>query len=133
MFAALLLLIDLPGQPPSYPKPQSATDVRYIEFLEDNTHLIYPALAVLALVAIILGILQAYRSEDMSGVEKAEIKRDIIRELRRQVGGMTVDDLARAIAVPSLKVLKILEELQKENIVDTRTNTRRLTTWRMKL
>jgi len=134
VFAALLFyLVDLPGQPPSYAKPQSATNVRYIEVLENNTHIIYPALAVLAIVAIVLGILQAFRSDDISGVEKAELKREIIRELRRQIMGMTVDALSRATALPSLKVIKMLEEMKEENIVDCRTDTARTQTWRMKL
>lgn len=129
----LRLGIDLPGQPPDYVRPPSATTPRYIEFLEGNTHLVYPALAVLVLVLIALGILQAWRSEDMDGVQKAELKRDVIRELRREVHGMSADALSKAVGVPSLKLLRILEEMQKDNILESRTDTQRLTTWRMKL
>ncbi len=134
VFAAIVLLfIDLPGQPPAYEKPQSATNVRYIEVLENNTHIIYPALALLAIIAIALGILQAFRADDMSGVDKAEVKREIIRELRRQIMGLSVESLSRATALPKLKVIKILEEMKDENIVDCRTDTARNTTWRIKL
>jgi hypothetical protein len=125
--------IDLPGEPPDYVRPPSATTPRYIELLEGNTHLIYPALAVLVLVLIALGILQAWRSEDMDGVQKAELKRDVIRELRREVHGLSADALSKAVGVPSLKLLRVLEEMQKDNILESRTDTQRLTTWRMKL
>ncbi len=127
------LAIDLPGDTPDYDRPPSATTPRYLEFLESNTHLIYPGLAVLVLALIALGILQAWRSEDMDGVQKAELKRDVIRELRREVHGMTADALARAVGVPSLKLLRLLEEMQQDNIIESRTDTQRLTTWRMKL
>jgi len=134
VIAALLVfaLIDLPGDPPHYTKPPGATDVRYIEILENNAHIIYPALAVLALVLIGLGILQAWRTEDMSGVQKAEIKRDVVRALRRQVHGMTVERLAKEVSVPPFKLLKILEEMAEGGITETRTDTSRLTTWRLK-
>ncbi len=127
------LAIDLPGEPPDYVRPPSATTPRYIEFLEGNTHLAYPALAVLVLVLIALGILQAWRSEDMDGVQKAELKRDVIRELRREVHGMTADALSKAVGIPSLKLLRVLEEMQKDSILEARTDTRRITTWKMKL
>ena len=129
---ALTLLIDLPGQPPDYIRPPGATTPRYIELLENNTHLVYPALAVLVLVLISLGILQAWRSEDMDGLQKAELKRSIINELRREVHGMSADAISKAVGVPSLKLLRILEEMQKDNILESRTDTRRLTTWKMK-
>jgi hypothetical protein len=129
---ALTLLIDLPGQAPDYVRPPSATSPRYIELLENNTHLVYPALAVLVLLLIVLGILQAWRSEDMDGLQKAELKRDIIKELRREVHGLTADTISKAVGIPSLKLLRILEEMQKDNILESRTDTRRITTWKMK-
>ncbi len=131
--ALVFALVDLPGQPPPYAKPQSATDVRYIELLENNTHIIYPVLAGLAIVALVLGILQAFRKDDMSIVDKAEVKREIIRELRKQVTGMTVEGLSRAVALPRLKVDRLLQEMKDENIVDSRTDSQRNTTWRMKM
>lgn len=129
---ALTLLIDLPGQAPDYVRPPGATTPRYIELLENNTHLVYPALAVLVLLLIALGILQAWRSDDMSGLQKADLKRDVIRELRREVHGMSADALSKAVGVPSLKLLRILEEMQNDKILESRTDTQRLTTWKMK-
>jgi hypothetical protein len=101
--------------------------------LENNTHLIYPALALFALVAIIVGILQAYRADDLSLVDKAEIKREIIQELRKHLSGLTVESLARSVALPRRKVDQVLEEMRTENIVDASTDGQRNTTWRMKL
>lgn len=123
---------DLPGEPPDYVRPPGATSPRYFELLENNTHLIYPGLAVLVLLLIAVGILQAWRSEDMDGLQKAKLKREIIGELRREVHGMTADSLSKNLGVPSLRLLRILEEMQKDAILESRTDTRRITTWRMK-
>ncbi len=127
-----LFVFDLPGQPPDYVRPPGSTSPRYFELLENNTHLIYPGLAVLVLLLIAVGILQAWRSEDMDGLQKANLKREIIGELRREVHGMTADSLSKNLGVPSLRLLRILEEMQKDSILESRTDTRRITTWRMK-
>jgi hypothetical protein len=135
VFAQLLtaaLLLDLPGEPAPYVKPVSATKVKYIELLEDNTHIIYPILAVVVVVLIALGVISAWRTEDLSGLQKAELKREIIRELRKEIWGMTADALAKNVGVPPIKLLKVLEEMQADNILEARTDTHRVTTWKMK-
>src|SRR5690349_8203512 len=86
----LLALLDMPGEPPKYVKPVGSASVKYIEALENNTHIVYPALAILMVALIAFGIISAWRSEDSDGLKKAEMKREIIRELRREVYGMTV-------------------------------------------
>jgi predicted HTH transcriptional regulator len=106
--------------------------VRYFEFLESNTHIIYPLLAVLVVVLIAVGVASALRAEELDGHQKSEIKRDIIAELRREVHGITVEQLAKAIGLTSHKAYKVLEEMASDNIVESRTDTRRHTTWRMK-
>lgn len=128
----LTLFFDIPGQPPDYVRPPGATNPKYFELLENNSHLIYPGLAVLVLLLIAFGILQAWRSEDMDGLQKANLKREIIGELRREVHGLTADALSKATGVPSLRLLRVLEEMQKDSILESRTDTRRITTWRMK-
>lgn len=106
---------------------------KYFELLERNTHIIYPALAVLALALIVAGILQAWRSQDLAGLEKAELKREIILELRRQAGcSAPGEQLARAIGLEPFKTVKLLEEMQRDGVIASHTNTQRLTIWRLK-
>jgi hypothetical protein len=127
VFAALALaLID------GYVAPLSSTAPRYLELLEENTHIIYPAIAVLVVGLIAVGVIAAWRTEDIDVIQKAEIKREIIREMRRQVDGLTVDQLARHTSLPPLKLVRILEEMQDGGITESRTNTARVTTWRLK-
>lgn len=128
----LLLLLDMPGDPPKYVKPVGSAYVKYFETLENNTHIVYPALAIVMVALIAFGIISAWRTEDTDGLKKAELKREIIRELRREVYGMTVTHLAKNLQIPGGKVLKLLEEMAEDNIVESRTDTARVTTWRMK-
>ena len=99
------------------------------EFVSEG--ILYPLLALIAIVLLIWGVLSAWRSEELAGVRKAELKREIILELRRQMRGMTGDELARAVGLAPLTTVKLLEELQKDNILMSHTNTQRLTIWRV--
>ena len=128
----LVLAMALPGEPAPYVKPTSSTEPRYIEVLEENTHLVYPAIAVLVVTLIALGVVSAWRSGDIDGIEKAALKRTLIRELRRELHGTTAEQLAKAVEAPNLKVLKLLEEMQAQGLTACRTDTRRVTTWRLK-
>jgi len=129
---AVALLIDMPGEPLPYAKPVGATKVKYIEFLENNSHILYPLIAVVVVALIAFGVISAWRTEDMDGLQKAELKREIIRELRREIWGMTAESIAKNVGIERMKLLKILEEMQADNIVEARTDTRHVTTWKMK-
>lgn len=127
-----LLNIDLPGQPPDYARPVSSTSPGYIELLERNTHILYPALALLALGVLVAGVLQAWKSDSLAGLNKEEYKRNIIQELRRQVGGMSAESLARTLGLEVFRTVRLLEEMQKDGLLVSHTSTQRLTFWRLK-
>lgn len=126
------LPIRMPGDPMPIEKPAGASDPPYFELLEQNSHIIYPALAILVLVIIAAGVLQAWRSTDLDGLAKAELKREIILEIRRQLGSVTAEHLAKTIGLESFKMVRVLEEMQKDGILQSHTNTQRLTVWRLK-
>ena len=131
-FRAALLLIDLPGDPPRYTKPAGSASVRYFELLENNSHIIYPIIAVSVVALIAFGVISAWRTEDVDGLKKAELKREVIRLLRREVYGMTAIRLAEGVGIPPGRMLKLLDEMAEASIVESRTDTARVTTWRMK-
>ncbi|MFT3838547.1 MAG: hypothetical protein QM723_16335 [Myxococcaceae bacterium] len=134
MPAVVLLLAQIAGMPDIVPhqKHSGATSPLYIELLEQNSHIIYPALAILVLVLIVAGILQAWKTQDLDGLQKAELKKEIVVHLRQEIGGAPAEALARRVGVPPIKLMKLLEEMQKDNILSSHTNTDRLTIWRLK-
>ncbi len=128
--SALLLLPRLPGQG-SRPPP-SDTSPRYIELLELNSQYLYPLLAVAALALLVVGILQAWRTREIDGKAKAEFKREIITELRKNVAGCSAESLSRTVGLERLKLVKLLEEMQEEGAITSHTNTQRLQVWRLR-
>lgn len=120
-----------PATPPDYPRPPSATAPTYLEILESNTHLLYPALGVLALVMIALGIIQALQRDEVTPETKLEWKRLVIAELRRRLAGRTLPELSEATGVPPRRLAALLEDLQKDAIVEPKAEAGR-TVWRMR-
>ncbi len=117
---------------PGYKKPVSALTEDPLDWFENHTQIVYPVIAVVTLSLIALGIFSAWRTDDLSGVQKAEIKRDIIRELRREIHGLTAEQLTRATGVPIFQLVKLLEAMQDDKVLESRTDTRRITTWRLR-
>lgn len=127
-----VMLTQVPGLD-RRPGGPSAMEPRYFEILEKNSHIIYPAIAVLVLVLLVAGIIQAWRTQDMDALDKVEFKREILIELRRNMGGIPAETIARAVGLEPFKTVKLLEELQRDGAVHSHTNTSRLTLWRIKL
>src|SRR4051794_33074829 len=113
-YGALLLLpegLKLPGQI-EYEQPDSATNVPYLELLESNTHIIYPALAIFVVVLIVAGILHAWKTDDLDSVVKAQAKREIVMQLRREMHGMSAERLTRLTGLDLNKLVRLLQEMQ---------------------
>lgn len=129
-----LLIAQIPGFENGYRKAGSGFNLfsGYFEVLERNSHIVYPALAVLVTLLLVAGILQAWRTQDLDGLAKVELKREIILELRRQMGGVSADRLSQAVGLENFKTVKLLEEMQRDGILISHTNTSRLTLWRIK-
>src|SRR5262245_20092511 len=122
----------LPGYKPDYTKPEDASAPQYFEIHEKNTHIVYPVLAVLVLVVLVAGILQAWKTQDLDGLQKAEFKREIVMQLRIDTYGVSVEDLAKRVKLEPFKLVRLLEEMQTEGVTICVTNTQRQTTWRLK-
>lgn len=134
-FAYCALLVPnglkIPGQI-DYEQPEGSTNVPYLEVLENNTHIIYPALAILVVVLIVAGILHAWKTDDMDSVVKAEAKREIVLQLRREMHGMSAERLTRMTGLELMKLVRLLEEMQEDGILTSHTNSQRQTTWLLK-
>jgi hypothetical protein len=124
-------LLAVEGLPKGMPRLDDI-EPGYFELLEKNTHIVYPVLAVLVLVLLMAGILQAWKTQDLDGLQLAVLKREIVLELRRETWGASVDNLARKMKLDPLKLVNMLEQMQKDGVVISTTDTKRLTTWRLK-
>ena len=134
LLVTLLQIKGLPGEEKhGYDKPASSISAGgYFEVLEQNSHIVYPLLAVLTLILIVAGLLQAWKNQDMDSQTRVEYKRAILAELRRHLNGMPGDELARSLGLDRLKMVRILEQMQQDGMVQSHTNSKRLTVWRVR-
>lgn len=117
---------------PDYTRPVSSMSPKYFEVLEQNSHIIYPLVAILTLVLIAAGVLQAWKTQDLDGLQKNEFKKAIVNELRRNITGLPGDVLAKAVGLDRLKMNRLLEQMQQDGMVVSHTNSQRLTVWRIR-
>ena len=129
--ALLIELPHLPGEPQRYTKPVSSTQVKYLEYLENHSHVIYPVLAVTVIALVALGIILSLRTDEMDGLQKAELKREVIRKLRREVYGMTTQKLAEAIGLNVKKSAKLFEEMAGDGTIEL-SGQKSSRVWRVK-
>jgi hypothetical protein len=129
---SLLAQVPIPGTGPELEKPASSVDPGYFELLEHNSHLIYPALAVLVLGLVTLAILQASKAQDLDGAAKAEFKKLIVDELRRYPAGLETPELAGAVGLDRSKLVRLLDQMQQDGVLVSHTTTQRQTVWRVK-
>ncbi|HYH97607.1 hypothetical protein [Hyalangium sp.] len=124
----------MPGQDdtPKYVKPASSMAPKYFDMLEQNSHIVYPALAGLTLLLLVGGIFQAWKSQDMDGLTKNQFKRAIVNELRRNLSGLPGDMIARAVGLDRLKTVKLLEQMQQEGMVNSYMSSNQMMMWRMR-
>ena len=82
-----------------------------LSWLERNSAVLYPLFAIGTVALLVVGILSAWHSDEMSGVLKVEYKREIIALLRREPGGATVNRLAKHLKLSVHKTAKLVQEM----------------------
>lgn len=141
LLSLILHLVQIEGLPEGFPgneeeykyvRPTSSMRTKYFELLEQNSHILYPALGILTGVLLVAGILQAWRSQDMDGLTKNEFKRAIVNELRRNLSGLPGDVIARAIGLERLKTMKLLEQMQQEGLINSYMSSTNMQMYRVR-
>ncbi len=128
----LLAQLSIPGLDPGPEKPASSVAPKYFELLERNSHIVYPALAVLVLGLVMLAIIQASRAQEMDGAAKAEFKKLIVDELRRHPAGLDTPELVAAMGLEHGKLVRLLDQMQQDGVLVSHLTTQRQTVWRVK-
>jgi predicted transcriptional regulator len=104
----------------------------YLELLERNSHIVYPALAVITLGLVSAGVLQSLRSQKVDGATISRYKQTIVDALRRQPVGLPATALAGELGLDTHKTVRLLEQMQQDGVLDSYTNSQRITLWQVK-
>ncbi|MBI5542924.1 MAG: winged helix-turn-helix transcriptional regulator [Deltaproteobacteria bacterium] len=88
-----------------------------LSWLEQHSSILFPLLAVATIALLVIGILGAWSSEEISGELKADYKRQVLTVLRAQPKGCSVARLAKELGVSVGKMARLVEEMVKDNQV----------------
>jgi len=85
-----------------------------LSWLEAHSAIVYPLVAIVTVGLLVVGILGAWRSDDMSGILKVEYKREIIVVLRKEPGGVPIAGLAKRLKLSVHRTAVLTEEMVKD-------------------
>lgn len=89
----------------------------------------FPALAALAILLVLGGVINAWRAQSSETQKARTLGRQVLRALRRQPAGATADSLARELQVAPHRLAGLLEELQRKRRISSHTTSDRRTMW----
>ena len=88
-----------------------------LEVLDEYGHIIYPALGVLVIILLAASVFSAWRAPRIEGVEKARIKGDTIRLMRKNVGWITAIEVAQHLEVDAHVAAILLNEMKDDGLL----------------
>ena len=94
--------------------------------------ILWPVLGLSVVGMIAWGVLNSMRHKAIPGEERFRCKKEIVGELRRQLNGMTLEQVARMINHDREASLELLTEMLKDNMIATYMNTKGATVYRLK-
>jgi hypothetical protein len=89
------------------------------QFLTQHKQIIYPALALLVLVLLVAAVLNAWKSPEIAGAEKARLKGEIIRFMRKHIGWATAAEVGAGVEVETQIAATLMQEMKDDGLLIT--------------
>jgi hypothetical protein len=106
--------------------PSLLADAGRWEFIEQNSRILFPLLAVLLVVLLGAGVMSAWKTPELVGAEKAKLKGEIIRSLRSHIGWMTAQEIGEALDIETHTAATLMEEMKKDGVLVSGTIENRI-------
>jgi len=90
---------------------------RAFEFLEANGHFVFPMLALFVVASLAISVMKAWRAPELAGIQKAELKGEIIRFLRNRLVWTTAADVASHLSIDPHTAGGLMRELREDGLV----------------
>jgi hypothetical protein len=125
-----LLLLAAPLNEGNYVEPDWFAPLMQIN--DRYGFIIWPAVGLTVVGAIAWGLVGSMRHKSIPGEEKFRCKKEIVSELRRQLNGLTLDQIARMINHDKEATKDLLAEMTKDGMLSEHLNTKGATVYRLK-
>jgi hypothetical protein len=86
--------------------------------------IIWPVVGLLVVGAVVIGVLKSARQQTIPGPERMKVKKDVIHELRRQIHGMSLDQIQQMVGHPREPLEELLQEMVKDGMLRPAVNSK---------
>jgi len=93
--------------------------------------IIWPTVGILAVVAIGWAVLKSATHQSIPGEQRTRIKKEIITELRRQLQGMSIEQLAALVNQPKTPLHDLVLEMVKDGMLRENVNSKGATVYKV--
>ena len=97
--------------------PLLLADSSRLDFIEQNSRILLPLLALLMIVLLAAGVVHAWKTPEIAGAEKARLKGEIIRTLRSHIGWMTAQEAAERLDIETHTVASLMDEMKRDGVL----------------
>ena len=129
LLLAAVLGNDVPINEGNYHEPEWFTPV--MQFSDRFGFILWPALAVGVLAVVVVAVLKASTHKSIPGPERMRIKKEIVQELRRQIHGMSLEQIAKLVAQPREPLHEFLGEMAKDGLIRSSVNSKGATIYKL--
>lgn len=113
---------DVPINEGNYQEPEWFTPL--MQFSDRYGVIVFPIVGLLVVGAIVLAILKSASHKTIPGPERMHVKKEVIHELRRQIHGMSLEQLARHVGQHREALRALLEEMIKDGMLKQQQNSK---------
>lgn len=86
--------------------------------------IIWPAVGLLVVAAVVAAVLKSASRQTIPGPERIKVKKDVIHELRRQIHGMSLEQIQQMVGHPREPLHELLEEMVKDGMLRNAVNSK---------
>ncbi len=87
------------------------------DFIEQNSRILLPLLALLMVVLLVASVINAWKTPEIAGAEKARLKGEIIRTLRSHIGWMTAQEVAEKLDIETHTAASLMDEMKRDGVL----------------
>ncbi len=128
MFLAPLLAARL--NEGNYTEPEWFTPLMQIH--DRYGTILWPVVGLVVVGFVAWGLISAISHKSIQGEDKLRCKKEILSELRRQLNGLTLEQVAKLINHDKALTLELVEEMATDGMLSQHVNTKGATLYRLK-
>lgn len=130
MLRLFLFAVDINANEGNYTETEWFAPI--MQFNDRFGFVVWPLLALLVVGFMVWGTVKSMSHKRIAGEERFKCKKEIIGELRRQLNGLTLEQICKLIRHDREMTSELLTEMIKDSMIAQHVNSKGATLFRLK-